>query len=123
LARAAEGGDATRYAREPRVEDDTLTDFQVGDGVAHLGHLGHDLMAEHRGDREIRVEGAVAEIVAEIAEDLLCVGSTDARESRLGHHPAVPRGVRLLALFEAHRDLGQSDQQMILVVRWCPWIW
>ena len=119
-ARATRGIDPARPTREPRVQHDPLADLQLRDVGTQLGHFGDHFVAEHGGGGEIPIEGAVAEVLPEIHEDLFGVGAADAGEPRLGHHPPVPGRVGLLALFESHRRLRQPDQQVIPVIWWRP---
>ena len=115
------GGSIPRgRTRQPRVQNDPLADLQLRDSRAQFRHLGDHFVPQDGRSREIAVEGAVGEVVAEIHEDLLGIRAADTREARLGHHPTISGGVRLLTLLQPHGRLGQPNQQVIPVIGWRP---
>ena len=105
--------DPSGPACQPRIQDDPLADLESPGIGAELGHLGDDLVAEHRRIREERVHGIVPVAFPEILEDVLGVGPADTGQARFRHDPVGSLGMRFLELGELHRRRDHSRHERI----------
>ena len=56
-------------------DDHPLTDLETGDVRSQFDDIRHDLVSQHCRNGEVGIECAVGEVVPEVAEDLLGIGT------------------------------------------------
>ena len=109
----ADRADTAWRTGEPRVEDNPVADLHPLRPGAELDHLGHHLVAGDVGERREGRHRVVDVAVAEVAHDELGVGSADAREDGLRHHPVGPDQTGVVHRVQPE---GQREEEPLQVV-------